>query len=81
MTIIPGTCSVCGCHGDACRLTDGDKCCWVNAARTVCSAPRCQGVYEARKKESARAARPRKLSSAEVHDRICGRRRRKGRAA
>ena len=67
-----GTCRVCGCHGD-CRLPDGEECVWFDAGRTVCSKVSCIRAYEARRKEAMRAARPRKLSSAEVHAQIAGR--------
>jgi hypothetical protein len=40
--IQPGTCRYCGCTDDReHRLADGDPCCWIDAKRTLCSAPGC----------------------------------------
>jgi hypothetical protein len=43
-----GTCRYCRCHGEACTLPNGDKCAWVNADCTLCSAPGCQRAETAR---------------------------------
>ena len=38
----PGVCQICQCtEYRACRLPDGDTCCWLDAARTLCNNPRC----------------------------------------
>lgn len=36
-----GTCKYCGCHGDSCGLSDGDRCAWANVTRTVCTGKAC----------------------------------------
>jgi hypothetical protein len=37
-----GTCIFCGCTEDkACRLPNGDTCCWTTKLRNKCSAPGC----------------------------------------
>jgi len=85
--VAPGVCRHCGCtESNPCRLQDGDTCFWDNRERTVCSNPSCrraEGERMARAKAAAKAARPRKLTSAEVHEliRSRGRSRKKGRAA
>lgn len=53
-----GTCRVCGCSGDSCKLEDGDYCCWTDALRTLCSNPLC--VVAASKAGRAEAARAKK---------------------
>lgn len=35
------TCRICGCSGDSCSLPAGEKCCWVDSVKTLCSNPRC----------------------------------------
>jgi hypothetical protein len=50
-----GTCRICGCHGDACSLETGDRCCWVNALRTLCSKPSCVIAADRQRKQEARA--------------------------
>jgi hypothetical protein len=37
----PGICRFCGCHGDECRLGDGDCCVWLDAYRDTCNSPAC----------------------------------------
>lgn len=55
--IAPGCCRHCGCTEDhACRLFDGDTCCWIDNTRTVCSSPRCVRAETARRKQAAREA-------------------------
>src|SRR5258708_29374201 len=34
-------CRICGCGGDECSLAWGEKGCWTNELRTLCSNPRC----------------------------------------
>ena len=36
-----GTCRVCGCHGDECSLEAGERCCWMDNLRSLCSNPKC----------------------------------------
>lgn len=36
-----GTCLQCGCNGDSCRLEAGEKCCWIDPFRSLCSNPKC----------------------------------------
>lgn len=36
-----GTCRYCGCHGESCSTATGDKCCWQDALRTLCTNPAC----------------------------------------
>lgn len=75
VTIEPGICRHCGCtESDPCRLSDGDSCSWADAARTVCNRPSCMKA-EAARKRSAKAARPKRLTSADVHALIRGRKR------
>jgi len=83
LTIIPGRCRECGCTEDnACRLGDGDTCCWYDQNRTVCSAPACIRQYEAKRAAARAAAKPTSLTSAQVSDAIRrGNRKRKGCAA
>lgn len=38
----PGVCRHCECtETNACRLTNGEPCCWIDAERKVCSNPAC----------------------------------------
>ncbi len=46
--IAPGTCRHCGCHGENCRMPDGDLCGFTDRTGTVCSAPACQRAEAAR---------------------------------
>lgn len=67
-----GTCRHCGCtEDDPCRLYTGEPCSWADAARTVCSGPSCMKA-EAARKRSAKVARPKRLTSADVHALIRG---------
>lgn len=75
MTLIaPGVCRHCRCTEDnACRLPEGEACCWADPARTVCSNPSCLKAEKARiaaAKAAAKAAQPKKLRSWEVSDLI-----------
>ncbi len=91
--ISPGTCRYCGCtEHTPCNVppyNEGDTCGWIEGTmRTVCNAPPCASAW-LKMRRAVAAARPRKLSSAEVHQRIMQRGRRgsrgsrgkKGRAA
>jgi hypothetical protein len=85
-TIIPGTCRYCGCTDpNACRLAGGEPCGWIDSTRTVCSSPPCVLAYQAAQARAREAFRQatRKLTPAEVHERIRnrGRKPKKGRAA
>lgn len=71
---LAGTCSVCGCHGDSCKLEDGDRCCFVNKLRTLCSNPRCVVEADKQRKNHKYAVRRAERSAR-------GRRKVKGRAA
>ncbi|MDE2104122.1 MAG: hypothetical protein KGL39_43190 [Patescibacteria group bacterium] len=83
----PGVCRHCNCtETNACRLEDGDPCCWTDLQRTVCSNPACIRAESARVARARQAAitagTPRKLRSWEIHEQIRrGRRGRKRRAA
>jgi hypothetical protein len=93
--IQPGTCRFCGCtEDDPCSVPPygaGDTCAWLDAECTVCS--NCAGAWAAKERaeQAARiAARPKKLTSWQVHEQIleerrarrrASRQRRKGRAA
>lgn len=48
-----GICRVCGCHGDACSLEAGERCCWMDDLRTLCSNPRCVTAAAQRRKKDA----------------------------
>jgi hypothetical protein len=81
----PGVCRHCGCtENNACRLEDGEMCCWIDYSRLVCSNPKCMRAEGARL-AAARAARtmdrPKRLTPADVHAMIRGRGRRKKRRA
>lgn len=42
----PGRCRVCGCtESEPCALGAGFYCWWVDAARTLCSAPKCLALF------------------------------------
>ncbi len=80
--ILSGTCRYCHCAGDSCGLPNGDRCSWYDDRRTVCNAPSCVRQFENKRRDAKRAAKPRRLSSADVHAMITGRKKRKkGRAA
>lgn len=88
MSIVqPGVCRHCGCTEDnACMTQTGEPCHWMNRERTVCSNSPCIIAEEARlarAKAAAQAAKPRRLTPAEVHQLIRnrGRKPKKGRAA
>jgi hypothetical protein len=38
---ISGTCRVCGCHGDSCRISSDENCAWLDEMKTLCSNPKC----------------------------------------
>jgi len=79
----PGTCRHCHCTEDnACRLSEGDTCCWTNLERNVCSNPACIKAESARVAR-VKAARPRPLRSSDIHQLIRrgNRKPKKGRAA
>lgn len=85
MTLVaPGTCRYCNCtESNACKLEDGEPCCWVDRTRTVCSNPACVKAEGDRiRKVNADCEaqkRARRLTSADVHRLITGRgRRRRG---
>jgi hypothetical protein len=52
-----GKCRVCGCGGDQCSLPEGEKCCWVDALRTLCSNPRCVTAADISRKRYLREQR------------------------
>jgi hypothetical protein len=73
----PGECRYCHCtEVDPCTLSDGDTCSWANRERNVCTGDKCMRAYLAAGRK-AKANRPRKKSTAEVHALICGKRRKK----
>ena len=73
--IVPGVCRHCGCsESNPCRLADSGPCCWMDRKRDVCSNPSCVRAEAARKRAVA-ASRPRRLTSADVHALIRGRKR------
>lgn len=43
-------CQICKCGGDSCSLEAGERCCWMNSLRTLCSNPRCVRAYEQKRK-------------------------------
>jgi len=69
-TVMPGVCRHCRCTDtNPCLLSNSDTCCWVDRTRLVCSNPTCIKAEQARKAQ-IEAARPKRLSSAEVSDAI-----------
>jgi hypothetical protein len=92
--ITPGVCQFCGIT-DA--QVDGDKVSWLDSARTCCNGYPCRRAHFAAlaalasaKAARQKAARPKKLASWQVHERIleerrvrrrASRERKKGRAA
>lgn len=73
MTIRAGICRHCGCTEErACRLYPGEPCNWIDNTRTVCSNPSCVKAEAARKRRAV-SARPKRLTSADVHALIRGR--------
>jgi hypothetical protein len=75
VAIAPGVCRHCGCSdSNTCRLVDSESCCWMDRKRTVCSNPSCVKA-EASRRRAAVACRPRRLTSADVHALIRGRKR------
>lgn len=74
----PGKCRFCRCtERDACRLAEGDRCCWLTQARNCCNNPVC---VKARAAEW-RARKARVLAQAEERRRKFGRPIRKIRTA
>lgn len=67
----PGTCRFCRCHGDHCRLPDGDRCVWLDAHRDVCNAPPCVRELSAQQKGTSAdlAERKRLRITAEIEQR------------
>lgn len=55
------TCRVCGCHGDSCSLEAGERCCWMNELRTLCSNPRCVTADSINRKRTDRESRRRRV--------------------
>jgi hypothetical protein len=51
-----GECRICRCHGDHCSLEAGEKCCWVDQFRTLCSNPRCVMAAAVKRKQYRRQA-------------------------
>lgn len=51
-----GACRICGCEGDSCSLEAGEKCCWMNDLRTLCSNPRCVMADSINRRREARDA-------------------------
>jgi len=87
MTLVaPGTCRFCGCHGESCTRSDGDKCWWANSTSTLCSAEACLRA-EAERARRAKAAlpppprRPNRFDIWDEQKQRRNRRRRKGKAA
>lgn len=83
---VSGVCRYCGCtEDDACRLSTGEECSWLDRNRSACNAPECFARYETERKErkrAAKASRKPKRTPADIHQLICGRgRKRKGKAA
>ena len=76
MIATPGTCRFCGCNGDSCSVAPfeaGDTCGWVDKKQTVCSAKGCQIAWDHFKKRERDARRVKRLTTADVHAMICGR--------
>jgi hypothetical protein len=78
-----GTCQICGCHGERCKLADGDLCSWFNPERTVCTADACIKEYGRREKklEAEAERRTKKRAPWQVHELIKEERNAKRRAA
>ena len=60
VAIHPGICQFCGCSGDSCLLSTGDRCEWVDNSRTCCTNPKCKaklGAIAPKKAEPAKQAR------------------------
>jgi hypothetical protein len=69
-----GECRHCRCsESSPCKLPNGDTCMWIDKTRTVCSSPSCVKAETARRSRIDVASRPRKLTPAEVHLLIRGR--------
>jgi hypothetical protein len=64
----PGTCRFCRCHGDHCRLANGELC-WLIGEQDTCNAAACLREFERAKKanrielEHSRAAARRGFST------------------
>lgn len=55
---LAGECRVCHCHGDNCKLPDGELCCWADPLRTLCNNPAClTAVGKVRRREKFRKQR------------------------
>jgi len=88
MSLTAGVCRYCGCtEENPCSVPpycDGDTCGWIGGTgRTVCTAPPCIMRWAEDSKAVKRASKKKRLTSADINDLICGRRRKKkkGRAA
>ncbi|MEO6982138.1 MAG: hypothetical protein ABI072_03375 [Edaphobacter sp.] len=61
---LSGRCRVCGCGGDECSLRAGEKCCWIDDLRTLCSNPRCIMTAEIQRKRDRRMKEQREARAA-----------------
>lgn len=77
----PGTCRHCGCHGDSCVGADGERCGWKDRSRSCCTAEPCMRAEGQRLRNGGSVMRRRKLSTADMHVLICGRKRKSKRKA
>jgi len=67
MTIRATICRHCGCtENNPCRVYPGEPCNWMDNTRTVCSNPSCVNAEAARKRRAV-AAKPKRLTPADVH--------------
>jgi hypothetical protein len=74
MMLQPGQCRHCHCtESNACRLPDGDTCAWIDSTRLVCSSPACIKAEIVRRDAAIAASRPKRLTSADIHRIIAGR--------
>lgn len=47
VSIHTGICQFCGCAGESCILSTGDRCEWTDNSRTCCTDPRCKSKLAA----------------------------------
>lgn len=59
-----GTCRICSCKGDSCRLPDGDRCAFVDSFATLCSNPACIMAAVTQRKQHRRDEREKERRSA-----------------